>query len=67
MKVFSVSEFNKEFFTVARYQSGNLVVFVNKFERCGVITQIDEQRGGKFGYRLNTRSTWMASLGIGST
>lgn len=36
---------------MARYQAGNLVAFVNKFERCGRIVFIDEK--GK-GYKINT-------------
>ncbi|NJL03010.1 MAG: hypothetical protein HC838_12190 [Spirulinaceae cyanobacterium RM2_2_10] len=44
---------------MARYQVGNLVAYVNKFERCGTIASIDQRRGGKVGYRLNTGSDYI--------
>jgi len=36
---------------MARYQAGDLVAFINKFERCGCIVSIDEK--GK-GYKIDT-------------
>lgn len=38
-------------FTMARYQIGNSVALINKFERCGKIVSIDEK--GK-GYKVDT-------------
>ncbi len=35
---------------MARYQSGNMVAFVNKFQRCGRVVQVD----GEKGYKVDT-------------